>query len=223
MCARSSSRTEIRCAASRRSFSSDSPCGSVTKPSGSVAARATAAASDMLLSDELVANGVVHERCVARQAELAQDARAIGADGGGREAHLARDLADLLAGREQPHHAVLAVRELLVQRLLRIARALRREDLGERRRDVLAAVGDLAYGGGELLRRAVLGDVAGAAGAQYARAVHVFGVHAENQHGLAGELLLDIAEQVESATAGHGEVEDRHVPFHFARQLERLI
>src|SRR5947209_4356369 len=201
----------------------DSACGSGTKPSGSVTARATAAVSDMPLPDELVPNRVVYERCVARQAELAQDARAIGADRARREAHLAGDLADLLAGGKQPHHAVLAIRELLVQRLLRIARALRGQDLGERRAHVFPAIGDLANRGGELLRRAVLRDVARAAGAQHARAMHIFRVHAEDQHRLAGEFFLDIAEQIESAAPGHGEIEDRHVPFDLARKLERLV
>src|SRR4051794_7519241 len=106
-----------------------STSGSVTKASGSLTTRATVAASDMRLSDELVANRVVHERCVARESELAQDARAIGADGARRESHLARDLANLLARGKQPHHAIFAVGELLVQRFLRIARALRCQDL----------------------------------------------------------------------------------------------
>src|SRR5438270_4178648 len=137
-----------------------SVCASAVKGSDSGALRATVAASDMFsLAYELVTNCVVHERRVAGKAELAQDARAISAHGRGRKAHLAGDLADLLAGGEQPHDAILAIGELLVQRFLRIARALRGEDFGERGGDILAAVRDLAHGGGELLRRAVLGDV----------------------------------------------------------------
>src|SRR3954471_20105583 len=149
-----------------------SACASAAKASGSVAPRVTVAASDMALAYELMPDRVVHEGRVAREAELAQDSRAIRAHRRGRESHLARDLADLLAGSEQPHDAVLAVRELLVQRLLRITRALGREDLRQRRAYVFAAVRHLAYRGRQLLRRAVLGDVAGAARAQHARAVH---------------------------------------------------
>src|SRR5690606_25373566 len=125
-------------------------------------------------TNQLMPHGVMNERGVAGETELAQDARAIGAHRARRKAHLAGDLADLLAGREQPHDAVLAVGQLLVQRLLRIARAFGGEDLRERRAHVLAAVRDLAHRGGKLLRRAVLGDVAGCAAAQRARAVHVF-------------------------------------------------
>jgi hypothetical protein len=53
--------------------------------------------------------------------------------------------------------------------------------------------------------------------------MHVFRVHREDQHRLAGKFPLDVAEQVEAAAAGHGEVEDRHVPVHLARQLERFV
>ena len=53
--------------------------------------------------------------------------------------------------------------------------------------------------------------------------MHVFRVHAEDQHRLAGKFFLDVAEQIEAAAPGHGEIEDRHVPFHLARQLERLV
>src|SRR6185369_6441146 len=66
----------------------------------------------VLSAYELVEHRVVHERGVAGEAELAQDARAVGAHGRGRQAHLLGDLADLLARREQPHDAVLAVGEL---------------------------------------------------------------------------------------------------------------
>src|SRR5574341_2462482 len=121
-----------------------------------------------LLPDELVADRVVDQRCVAGQRELAQDARAVGAHRRGRQPQLLGDLADLLAGGEQPHHAIFAVGELLVRRFLRIARALGGENLGQRRRHVLPAIGDLAHGGGELLRRAVLRDIARGAAAQHA-------------------------------------------------------
>src|SRR5581483_10757480 len=200
-----------------------SACGSLTKPSGSAAARTTAAASDMPLSDELVTDGVVHERRVAREPELAQDARAIGTYRAGREAHLARDLADLLAGGEQPHHAVLAIRQFFMQRFLRIARAFRGENLRQRGAHVFAAVRHFAHRGGQFLRRAVLRDVAGAPCPQHARAMHVFGMHAEDQHRLARKFLLDIAQQIESAAAGHGKIEDRHVPLQLTRQLKRLV
>src|SRR6478752_1219634 len=89
---------------------------------------------------ELVADGVVDERGVARESKLAKDPCAIGADGAGREAHLTGDLADLLAGREQPHDAVFAIGEFLVQRLLRVAGAFGSQYLRERRGNVLAAV-----------------------------------------------------------------------------------
>src|SRR3954464_475652 len=207
-------------------------CGAASA-SGSTAAMAaalksddagsvTVAASDMS-AYELVANGVVDEGRIAGKAELAQDARAIRAHRGRREPHLARDLADLLAGGEEPHHAVLAVGEFFVQRFLRIARAFARQDFGQRGGNVLAAVGHLAHRRGELLRRAVLGDVAGAACAQHARAVHVFGVHRQDQHRLAWKFFLDIAEEVEAAAARHGESEDRHVPFDLAGELEGLV
>src|SRR5436853_1658804 len=99
-----------------RIFACGAASGAVSaeKGSGSMALRAIVAASFMKLTDELVADGVVHERRVARKSELAQDARAIGAHRRGRQAHLACDLADLLAGGEQPHDAVFAVGELLV-------------------------------------------------------------------------------------------------------------
>src|SRR5207302_1729646 len=58
---------------------------------------------------------------------------------------------------------------------------------------------------------------------QHAGAMHVLRMHAEDQHRLAGELLLDVAEEVEAAAAGHGEVEDRHVPLHPASELERFV
>jgi hypothetical protein len=48
-------------------------------------------------------------------------------------------------------------------------------------------------------------------------------VHREDQHRLAGKLALDVAEQVEAAAAGHGEIEDRHVPLQRARHLQRLV
>src|SRR5204862_1866235 len=116
---------------------------------------------------ELVANCVMNQRRIAGEAELAKDARAVGADRARRKPHLARDLADLLAGGEQPHDAVFTIRELLVQRLLRIARAFRGEDFRERCGNILAAVRHFAHGGGEFLWRAVLGDVTSAACAQY--------------------------------------------------------
>src|ERR1041385_2953760 len=184
-------------------------------------ASASTAEFTLSLTYQLVPDRVVDQRGVARQAELAQDAGAVGADRRGREPHLLGDLADLLAGREQPHHAVLAVGELLVERLLRIGGAFARQDFRERGGNVLAAVRHLAHGGGELGGRAFLGDVAGGAAAKHARAVHVLGVHREDQHRLAGELALDVAEEIEAAAAGHGEVEDRHVPFQTTRHVER--
>src|SRR2546421_1657058 len=103
----------------------------------SSAARGSEAISLMVFErsgspDELVPDRVVDKGGVAGEAEFAQDARAVGAHGGGRQPHLFGDLADLLAGGEQPHDAVLAVRQLLVQRLLRIARAFRGENLRQR-------------------------------------------------------------------------------------------
>src|SRR5919198_4953786 len=80
-----------------------SACASAVKASGSVAPRVTVAASDIVLAYELMSDRVVHERGVACEPELTQDARAIRADRRGREPHLARDLADLLAGGKQPH------------------------------------------------------------------------------------------------------------------------
>src|SRR6266850_1339601 len=165
----------------------------------------------------------MNECRVAGKAELAQDPGTVGAHRAGRQAHLTSDLADLLARGEQPHHAVLAVREFLVQCLLRVARALGGENFRQRGRDVFAAVRDFAHGGGQLLRRAVLRDVAGAAGAQHARAVHIFRMHAEDQHRLTWKFLLDVAEEVEAAAPGHGEIENRHVPFDLARELECLV
>src|SRR5678815_1057465 len=126
------------CAIIRFCSSCESSCCSAYRLFGSssttriFACAASAAASTLnstvstalftvFLADQLVSHGVVHQRGVAGDAELAQDARAIGADRARREAHLLRDLADLLAGGEQPHHAVLAIGELLVQCLLRIA------------------------------------------------------------------------------------------------------
>src|SRR5438874_3104847 len=53
--------------------------------------------------------------------------------------------------------------------------------------------------------------------------MHVFRMHAEDQYRLAGKFLLDVAEQVETAAAGHGEIEDRHVPLHLAGELQRLV
>jgi hypothetical protein len=53
--------------------------------------------------------------------------------------------------------------------------------------------------------------------------MHVLAVHRQDQHWLAGELALDVAQQVEPAAAGHGEVEDRHVPVDFAGKLQGLI
>jgi hypothetical protein len=48
-------------------------------------------------------------------------------------------------------------------------------------------------------------------------------VHRQDQHRPAGKLLLHVAEQVEAAAPGHGEVENRHVPFELARHGERFV
>src|SRR3954469_24625927 len=81
-------------------------------------------------ADELVPHRVVDQGGIAGQAELAQDASAIRAHGAGAQSHFLRDFADLLARGEEPHDAIFAIGELLVERFLRIARAFRREDLG---------------------------------------------------------------------------------------------
>jgi hypothetical protein len=48
-------------------------------------------------------------------------------------------------------------------------------------------------------------------------------VHRQDQHRAAGEFLLHVAQQVEAAAPGHGEVEDRHVPFELACHGERFV
>src|SRR3954471_14074537 len=53
--------------------------------------------------------------------------------------------------------------------------------------------------------------------------MHIFGVHRQNQYWLARKLLLDVAEQIEATAAGHGKVEDRHVPLELAGELERFV
>src|SRR6266568_2390634 len=72
----------------------------------------------MTLLDQLMLHRVVHEVHVGVQAELLEDASAVGADGARRELHLLGDLVQRLAGGEHPHDPVFAVREPLVRRAL---------------------------------------------------------------------------------------------------------
>src|SRR6185503_4095973 len=65
------------------------------------------------LLDEAMLHRVVDEVHVGVQVQLLQDASAVRAHRGGRQAHLLGDLVQRLAGREEPHHAVFAIREAL--------------------------------------------------------------------------------------------------------------
>src|SRR6185503_17147809 len=99
--------------------------------------------SDARLADQLVLDGVLDELCIVRQAELAQDARAVGADRTRAEKHLLRDLADRLAGSEQPEHAVFAIGQRLVRRACPVRRQAGSQFLRQPGADVAAALGDL--------------------------------------------------------------------------------
>jgi len=77
-----------------------------------------------MFTDELVADGVVTRR---RAGERVCAGSLCGSAHGAGDSPISRAISLIcLPVGQQPHHAVLAVRELLVQRLLRIARAFGR-------------------------------------------------------------------------------------------------
>src|SRR5437899_481128 len=61
--------------------------------------------------DQLVMNGVAHQLGVVLEIQLLQDPRAVGADRVRAQKQLLGDLARGLAGGDQPHDLVLAIRE----------------------------------------------------------------------------------------------------------------
>src|SRR5713101_2383726 len=172
---------------------------------------------------ELLPDGVMHQLRVVAQPELAENPGPVGAYRARAQRHLLRDLVDLLAGGEQPHHAVLPVREPLVQLPAGIARELGREQFRERRADVLAAACNFPHGLGQFLRCAFLGDVARPSGLQNPRRMELFRMNAQDQDRAPRKLPFQVVEQVESAAARHGKVQDRNVPLDRASERERFV
>src|SRR5688572_4569548 len=172
---------------------------------------------------QVVGDGVVHQLRVRLHVHLAQDARAVGADGIGAEEELVGDLAHGLAGSDHPHHLVLAVRERLVQRLAAVVLELERELLAQARRDVAPAAGDLADGAHQLLGGAFLRQVTCGARLERAHRVAVLGVHAEDQHRAAGIALAQLLDQLQAVLARHVVVEHGDFPRHLARELHHFL
>lgn len=134
-----------------------------------------------------------------------------------------RNLRDRLAARQHSQHLVLPIGQALVGPLAPVGMQPEREQLGQRRADVFLAAEQMIDGRHQLGRRALLGDVPVCAGAQRAAREFRRGVHAQDQHGQLRPLAPQQLDEVETAEARHGEVEDDQVPLSAADLRERLI
>src|SRR2546421_4190238 len=98
-----------------------------------------------------------------------------------------------------------------------------RQLLGKVRADILAPVCHFADGGRQLFAGAFLVDVPGTAGLEYLRGVRLFREHAQNEDRTTRVPAFDFLDQLYSASAGHGKVENGDVPVELADELERFI
>src|SRR6266446_1836935 len=161
--------------------------------------------------DELLLDGVTDKRSVVRHLQFLENAGPVGADGAGAQEQFRRNMVDLLARGKQPHHPVLAVGKRLMQGFFGVGGQIGCQFLRKARTDILAPVCHLADGGCQLLAGAFLVDVAGAARLEHLRGMRLFGEHAQNEDGTARVPAFYFLDQLYSASAGHGKVENGHV------------
>jgi hypothetical protein len=146
----------------------------------------------------------------------------VGLDGLEADEQLGGDLLVRVAAREQPQHLALARGEPveLLVRHRRLGPERVEHEPREARREHRVAVGDPAYGGGQLLGGHRLGDVAAGAGADDRD--DVLGRVGHRQRQEPGRRLPDALEHGDATAVGHVHVEQHDVGLEPADDLHRL-
>ena len=142
---------------------------------------------------------------------LFKDTQAVGADGVYAQGQIRGDFLERHAADEQEQDLELAVRKPLMRHPIRTGE-LGGEELGEGCAEVTPAGEHLFHRMGEFFEESVLGHVAGGTGLERPHGELPFRVHAEdkNRHLRLG--ILQLADDIDPAAAGHGDIKDNDVP-----------
>jgi hypothetical protein len=129
------------------------------------------------------------------------------------EAAIAGDLAHRFPEADLDHDLELPGGQPLVHGSRRVVVQVNRKSLGKRRAHVPPAGQDLADGPDQFFRRAFLPQIAKCAGLEHAPSILlIFGMHTEDLDRELGLQHFEVAENIQTASARHRDIQNHQVP-----------
>src|ERR1700687_219507 len=166
---------------------------------------------------------VLGQGVVLAQAHLLEDAGAIGAHRGHREAECLGAGGHRLARGEQPEDLELPVGQQFVRGAPRSQSDLAGKPLGQDETDIPPARQHAPDRGDEVGGAGLLGQVTGGPGAQHPDAELLLRIHAQHQHRHPGLDVPQLLQHLEPALARQRDVEDDGVPFRRFHHAQGLL